>query len=114
MAAVRRQAVRSDMLAIGDGVAWLTLPRDYVDQVTAQAVCDVAERIAFDESVCVTVVQGSGRRFCLGVERAGEWQARHDWVAAIAAITVPVVAAIAGDAVAEGAELALACDLHVV
>jgi enoyl-CoA hydratase/carnithine racemase len=113
MTAVRRQAVRSEMLAIADGVAWLTLPRERIDQDTAQFVCDAAERIGFDESVGVAVVQGSGRRFCFGVQGAGDWQTRHDWVAAIAAITVPVVAAIAGDAIAEGAELALACDLQV-
>jgi enoyl-CoA hydratase/carnithine racemase len=101
------------LLAVADGVAWLTLPDPRIDQATAQAVCAAAEEIALDESVCVVVVQGSGGHFCLGVDGGGDWQAQHDWVAAIAALTVPVVAAIGGDAIGEGAELALACDVQV-
>ncbi len=113
MAAGRRRAPRSLVLALVRDVAWLTLPRERIDQQAAQALCDAVEQIAFDESVCVAVVQGSGRGFCVGVEDGGDWEARHDWVAAVGALTVPVVAAIAGDALAEGAELALACDLQI-
>jgi enoyl-CoA hydratase/carnithine racemase len=101
------------LLAIADGVAWLTLPRLRIDQATAQALCGAAEEIALDESVTVVVVQGRGGQFCVGVDDGGAWQDQHDCVAAIAGLTVPVVAAIGGDAVGEGAELALACDLQV-
>lgn len=113
MAAGRPRAPRSPVLTVVRGVAWLTLPRERVDQPAAQALCDAIETIAFDESVRLAVVQGSRRGFCLGVEDGGDWEARHDWVAAVGALTVPVVAAIAGDALAEGAELALACDLQI-
>ena len=113
MAAARRRAARSRLLAIADGVAWLTLPRPRIDQATAQALCGAAEEIALDESVTVVVVQGRGGQFCVGVDDGGAWQDQHDCVAAIAGLTVPVVAAIGGDAVGEGAELALACDLQV-
>ena len=113
MAAARRRSTRSSLLRVVGGVAWLTLPRQRVDQATAQAVCDVAEQIAFDDSVCVAVVRGVGQRFCVGVEGGGTWETRHDWIAAVGALTVPVVAAIGGDALAEGAELALACDLQI-
>jgi enoyl-CoA hydratase/carnithine racemase len=113
MAAARRRAACAQLLAIADGVGWLTLPGERVDQAAAQALCEGAEQISFDASVCVAVVQGSGHRFCTGVAARGEWEMRHDWVAAIAAITVPVVAAIGADAIGEGAELALACDLQI-
>lgn len=113
MAAARRRTARSQVLTVVRGVAWLTLPGERVDRDAAQALCDAVAEIAFDESVCVAVVRGRGRRFCVGVENDADWASRHDWVAAVGSLSVPVVAAIAGDALAEGAELALACDLQI-
>ncbi len=104
---------RSAVLTLRSGAAWLQLPDNRVDQSAAQALCDAAEQIAFDESVRVAIVQGGPRHFCLGVAGAGAWQDRFDWVGAVANLAVPTVAAIAGDAVAEGAELALACDVQI-
>jgi enoyl-CoA hydratase/carnithine racemase len=103
----------SPRLSIADGVAWVTLPRARIDQRAAQELCDAAERVAFDESVAVAVVQASGPAFCTGVDGGGEWETQHDWIAALGGLTVPVIAAIGGDALAEGAELALACDLRI-
>jgi len=113
MAAVRRRAPRSQLLSVTDGVAWLTLPGAHIDEAGAQALCDAVERVVFDPSVRVAVVRSAGRTFCLGVADGGAWETRHDWVAAIGALAVPVVAAIGGDASGEGAELALACDLRI-
>lgn len=113
MVAARGRAQRLPVLTVVRGVGWLTLPGARVDRDAAQALCDAAAEIAFDASVCVAVVRGRGRRFCVGVTEGDDGPARHDWVAAVGSLTVPVVAAIAGDALAEGAELALACDLQV-
>jgi enoyl-CoA hydratase/carnithine racemase len=64
--------------------------------------------------VRLAVVRGAGRWFCRGVvDSGGDWEMRHDWIAAVGSLTVPVLAVIAGDAIAEGAELALACDLRI-
>lgn len=102
---------------IRDGVAWITLnrPRDgnRIDATTAQALCDAAEAIELDDTVVIVVLQAAAGAFCLGVENGGPWELQRDWIAAIAALTRPVVAAIDGDAIAEGFELALACDLRI-
>jgi enoyl-CoA hydratase len=103
---------------VAGGVAWLRLERpDAGNRVTlelAQALCDAAAEIELDNRVVVVVIAAAGASFCLGVEGGGEWERRADWVDAVARLTRPVIAAVQGDAVAEGLELALACDLRLV
>jgi enoyl-CoA hydratase/carnithine racemase len=103
---------------IAAGVAWLRLERPETgNRITlelAQALCDAAAEIELDDRVAVVVLAAAGASFCLGVEDSGEWERRVDWVEALARLTRPVIAAIQGDAIAEGFELALACDLRVV
>jgi enoyl-CoA hydratase len=109
----RRGAGRLALLRVARGVAWLTLPGERINEAAAQALCGAIERIGFDESVRVVVVRGGAGGFCIGIEDGGAWQDRYDWVGTVAAVTVPVVAVVAGDAVGEGAELALACDIQI-
>jgi enoyl-CoA hydratase len=99
--------------SVVDRVAWITLRRPRVDQGIGQRLCDLAEEIELDDDISLVVIRGSGEAFCLGVEGRGDWEHRHDWVAAIGRLTCPVIAALDGDAVAEGCELALACDLRI-
>jgi enoyl-CoA hydratase/carnithine racemase len=109
----RPRAARSRLavLTVRDGVATLALPEPRVDLAIAQALVDAAEAIAFDESVRVALLHGPPGLFCLGSEHAAaEWP---DWVAAIGALAVPVIAALGGAAVGEGAELALAADIRI-
>lgn len=100
-----------------DGVAWITLDRpghgNRIDLAAAQRLGEAAEEIEFDDRVAVVVLSGRGRDFCLGVEGGGAWEQQHDWVAAIGRLTRPVLAALNGNALAEGCELAMACDLRV-
>jgi enoyl-CoA hydratase/carnithine racemase len=79
----------------------------------AQRICDAVEEVEHDETVRIVVVRNTGSDFGRGVEDPGAWQSRHDWVAAIGCLSVPVVAAVTGATVAEGCELVLACDLRL-
>ena len=103
---------------VADGVAWLQLERapagNCITLELAQAVCDAAADIELDDRVAVVVLAAAGTSFCLGVEGGGEWEHRVDWVEAIGRLTRPVIVAVQGDAIAEGLERALACDLRVV
>jgi enoyl-CoA hydratase/carnithine racemase len=84
-----------------------------IDQALAQEICAAAEDIEHDDRVNLVVLDSEGPGFCLGVEEGGAWEERFDFVDAIGRLTRPVIAAVRGDAIAEGLELALACDLRL-
>ena len=81
------------------------------------AVAAAAAEIDLDESVRVVVVRSAGRAFCVGMPGRTDSgplrRAGADAVAAIASLRVPVLALLHGDAIDEGLELAMACDLRI-
>ncbi len=115
--AARRGARCGLRTRIVDGIAWLTLDRaqagNRITAALAQELCSTAADLEADDDVMAVVLTASGTSFCLGVEDGGEWEHQLDWIEAIARLTRPVVAAIQGDAIAEGLEMALACDLRI-
>ena len=110
-------------LTIQDHIATITLSRpnagNAIDEQTAQQLRDLCEVVRQDDDVRVCVVTAAGSVFCVGTEFAGEGSSPDEFARlrvseAIAAIEKPTIALINGDAIDQGLELALACDLRVV
>ena len=112
-------------LSIEDHIATITLAcpdaGNAIDEQTAQLLRDACERVRQDDDVRVCVITGDGTGdgdFCVGTEFPGETPMPDEYARlrvseAVAAIEKPTIALISGDAIDQGLELALACDLRV-
>ncbi len=106
-------------VAVRDGVAWLTLARpgtanalDAELMGALEASCEAIER---DDAVRVAVLGAAGADFCVGLPRGVGWPppAWPDGIAAVAAVTKPVIGCLTGAVRGWGLALALACDVRV-
>ena len=108
-----------------DHIAHITLNRPEVDNIInqqlAQELEEVCCQINQDENIYVVIITGVGdRAFCGGSELEQSIQAGstdtgmvYSVATAIAGIDRPVIAAINGDALGQGLELALSCDIRL-
>ncbi len=100
-----------------DHVAHITLNRpeagNIINLKLAQELEAVCRQINQDEDIYVVILTGAGNKtFCKGseLEKSG---AVYSAATAIASIDRPVIAAINGDALGQGLELALSCDIRL-
>ena len=110
-------------------MATITLARpgeaNRVDTEMAEELRRVCQMIRENEEVQLVVLTGSGPAFSVGREKPPrkvaigppdqrmEWLSRLQIASAIAALEVPVIVAVNGDALDHGLELALAGDLRI-
>jgi enoyl-CoA hydratase/carnithine racemase len=105
-----------------DHVLRITLNRPFtgnvIDLQMAQELVSACRNINADDDIHVVVVTGAGGSFCKGNELeqpgySGKTAKHYSVASAIADVEKPVIAAINGDCLGQGLELALACDVRV-
>lgn len=114
------------LYAVRDGVATLTLNRERllnaIDLAMVEQLADAAERAAHDDAVWLTVLRGSGRAFCSGIDRTAlardeigdrffrEIARATNWLEDMPKLSVCV---LHGYSIGGGLQIASACDLRI-
>ena len=109
------------------GIAWITLNRpdvrNSVNLGMATEIKKVSQRIMADDSIRVIVLTGTENTFCTGDEYEPSYPKSQDQLQEylrerrtagfLGEIEKPIVAAINGDALGHGLEMALTCDIRI-
>jgi len=96
-------------------IARVTLNRpaagNAINQQLAQELEEVCQLINQEDDIYVVTLTGAGNKFSVGGEK--EVEETYHPAAAVAGIDRPVIAAVNGDALGLGLEIALSCDIRI-
>ncbi len=100
-----------------DHVAHITLNRpevnNIINQQLAQEVADACCQVNQDDEIYVVIITGAGDKAFCGGSELERLDSGYSVAKAIASVDRPVIAAINGDALGQGLELALSCDIRL-
>ena len=99
---------------INEHIARLVLKRpetgNAINAIMAQEFQEACCRIRENNDIYIVIITGSGNKFCVGSDTP---IAVRNVAEELAGIEQPVIAAVNGDAIGQGLELILSCDIRI-